>query len=447
MPAGHAGTADAQLQHSMERNLRLLGWWWWLRVFWLGEAIWVVYLTEEHGLTLGQILLFEAAYAGTVLLSEVPSGMLADRYGRRRVLMAAGAIFIVGLLSFGLGDGLMMLIAAYAAFGLSDAAISGADSAMLYDSLQPLERTDEFEPRLGRLNASLMGGFAVMTIGGALMARWTPLSTPILLSALLTLPSLFIILQMREPPRSGERSSLRSIGSGALKRIVTTRSMWSVVILQTVTQQAIVLMAIVQQPVLLQYGFPIWSLGLFVAVQMLVGAAGSWIAGGFGERVGLRVLFFAVPLVSALSLLAGISDQPWMYAFFMLPAAGFHLVFPHASGFLARRVGEGERATVISMSSMVASVATVLVAPVIGLLVDSSSLDTGLLVASLGLASLGLFGYLMWVSSDDTRRDPQDPPTGHPRTAEAPGDEAATTINLPPGPGDVPPFVFPRGHP
>ena len=246
MSAQGSSAIDPELQHSLERNLRLLGWWWWLRVFWLGEAIWVVYLTEEHGLTLGQILLFEAAYAGTVLLSEVPSGMLADRYGRRRVLLAAGVIFMFGLVTFGLAEGLLLLLMAYAAFGLSDAAISGADSALLYDSLQPLGRSNEFEPKLGRLNASLMVGFAAMTIGGSLMVRWTPLSVPILLSAVLIMPSLFFMLKMREPPRSNERASLRSIGIGALKRIATTRSMWSVVLLNTVTTLAIVLMAIVQ---------------------------------------------------------------------------------------------------------------------------------------------------------------------------------------------------------
>ena len=157
---------------------------------------------------------------------------------------------------------------------------------------------------------------------------------------------------------------------------------------------------------MLQFGFPIWSLGIFVAVQMLVGAGGSYLAGAVGERLGLRVLFLFVPLISALSLLAGISDWPWMYGFFMLPAAGYHLVFPHASGFLARRVREGERATVISMASMVSSTATVAVTPVIGLLVDNSSLDTGLAAASLGLAALGLFAYAAWATSGDTVRDP-----------------------------------------
>jgi MFS family permease len=398
---------NLQLERSMERNLRLLGWWWWLRVFWLGEAIWVVYLTEKHGLTLGQVLLFQAAYAGTVLLTEVPSGILADRFGRRRVLLAAGLLFMVGLVTFGLGEGLLLLIAAFAAFGISDAAISGADSAMLYDSLQPLRRTGEFEPRMGRLNASLMAAFAGMTVAGSLMVRWTPLSTPILLSALLMIPSLFFVMKMREPPRSGGHSSLRSIGSGALKQILTTRSMWSVVLLNTVTTLAFVLMAIVQQPVLLSFGLPVWSLGIFVAIQMLVGAGGSYIAGWMGKRLGLRPVFLFVPLISSLSLLAGVSDWPWMYGFFMLPAAGFHLVFPHASGFLARRVGEGERATVISMASMVASTATVMVTPALGLLVDRASLDAGLIAASLGLATLGLLAYLAWVTSEDTKRDPR----------------------------------------
>jgi MFS family permease len=432
-----------ELTPLMERNLRLLGWWWWLRVFWLGEAIWVVYLTEEHGLTVGQVLLFEAAYAGTVLLSEVPTGIIADRYGRRRALLIGGVGFMAGLVAFGLGTGVVMLIVAYATMGFSDATISGADSAILYDSLEPLERTEEFEPRLGRLNASLMIGFGAMTIAGALMVRWTPLSAPILLSSLLTLPSIFIVVRMHEPPRSGVRSSVRAIGSGALKRIVTTRSMWSVVLLNTVTTLSIVLVAIIQQPVLLEFGFPIWSLGLFVAAQNLVGAGGSWISGAAGRRLGLPVLFLVVPLVSAGCLLAGTSEQPWMYAFFVLPAAGFHLVFPHASGFLARRVGDGERATVISMASMVSSSATVAVTPLVGLLVDSSGLDTALVVASLGLATVALLAYLAWWTSGDVTRGPSDapPPSAEELLAAGPGATPGPATS--PGVEVPPPLVSP----
>jgi len=443
--AGSAAPPDAALQRSMERNLGLLGWWWWLRFFWLGEAIFVVYLIEEHGFSLGQVLFFEAAYAASVLLTEIPSGILADRFGRRRVLLAAGLVFILGLVTFGLGQGLLLLVIAYAAFGVSDAAFSGADQALLYDTLEPLGRTEEFEPKLGRFNALVMGGFAAMTVGGSLMVRWTPLVTPILLSAALTLPSLWLVLKMVDPPHRRGRSSVRSIGTGALRRIATTRSMWSVVLINGVSTVAISLMAILQQPLLIKFGFPVWSLGVFVAAQLLVGAGAAWIAGAAGLRIGLPRLFLVVPVISSLSLLAGVSDWPWMYAFFMLPAAGYHLVFTNASGFLSRRVGEGERATVISTASMVSSSATVVVTPAIGVLVDGSSLNAGLIAASLGLTAVALIAYVAWSTTGDTERDPNEPPA---RTPEHEFTIASTPAPDGTGADDsVPPFVFPRGRP
>jgi hypothetical protein len=82
-----------------------------------------------------------------------------------------------------------------------------------------------------------------------------------------------------------------------------------------------------------------------------------------------------VPLASALSLPAGASDQAWTYSLFIFPAADFHLVFPHTNGFLARRVTERERATVISLASMVSSATSAAVTP---LLVDLQGLDTAL---------------------------------------------------------------------
>ena len=389
----------------MERNLRLLGWWWWSRWFWLGEGIFVVFLLEEHGITVGQVLLFEAAWAGTVLLVEVPSGILADRFGRKPLLLAAGVMSISGFLFFGLGAGLLVLVG-YVGFGIADASYSGADSALLYDTLEPLDRSDEFEPRLGRLNGLIMAGFAGMTVAGSLMVEWTSLRFPILLSAALTLPSLLIMWRVTEPPRRGGRSSIRSIGGTAVATLFTTRSMWSVVLFQVVVTQAIILMATLQQPVLLAHGAPLWSLGVFIAAQMLLGAGASWLSGPVGERLGLRWMLLIVPAASALTLLAGASDLPWTYALFVFPAAGFHIVFPHASGFLARRVSERERATVISIASMAASATSVAVTPLLGLLADRRGLDTALIVAGLAFTGLALLAYLAWVTGGDTERDP-----------------------------------------
>ena len=56
--------------------------------------------------------------------------------------------------------------------------------------------------------------------------------------------------------------------------------------------------------------------------------------------------------------------------------------FPHTNGFLARRVTERERATIISLASMVSSATSVTVTPLLGLLVDRQGLDPLLTAAN-----------------------------------------------------------------
>jgi hypothetical protein len=53
MPDVPATTLDPALRVPIKRNLRLLGWWWCSRSFWIGEGIFVVFLLEEYGITVG----------------------------------------------------------------------------------------------------------------------------------------------------------------------------------------------------------------------------------------------------------------------------------------------------------------------------------------------------------------------------------------------------------
>ena len=82
--------------------MRLLPLWWVFRWVWLGEAVWIIYLIRERGLTLGQVALFEAVFMAVVLAGEVPTGMVADRYGRRVSLLVA--TIVDRILFYLLGD-------------------------------------------------------------------------------------------------------------------------------------------------------------------------------------------------------------------------------------------------------------------------------------------------------------------------------------------------------
>ena len=104
----------------------------------------------DFGLTLTQFALLNAVWAATIVLLEVPSGAMADIVGRRNLLVLAGWCMVVemALLCFaprGNPDLLFTLfILNRILSGTAEAAASGADEAIAYDSLKKEGREEQW---------------------------------------------------------------------------------------------------------------------------------------------------------------------------------------------------------------------------------------------------------------------------------------------------------------
>lgn len=100
----------------------------------------VMYL--DYGLTISQFAILNAAWAAAIVAAEVPSGALADIFGRRKLLIFAGSVMILelSLITFAPRSNLDLLFGIFLAnrilSGLAEAAASGADEALAYDSLK-----------------------------------------------------------------------------------------------------------------------------------------------------------------------------------------------------------------------------------------------------------------------------------------------------------------------
>lgn len=96
----------------------------------------------DYGLTLGQFALLNAVWAAAIVGLEVPTGSLADAVGRRRLVIAAAVLMVAEMLLLGLAPrGRPALLFAVMLLnrllsGAAEAAASGADEALAYDSLK-----------------------------------------------------------------------------------------------------------------------------------------------------------------------------------------------------------------------------------------------------------------------------------------------------------------------
>jgi len=185
----------------------------------------------DFGLTVAQFSVLNAVWAATIVLAEVPSGALADIIGRKRLLVFATFIMIIeiGIISFiPKTDPLVIFIVFLVnrvLSGLAEAAASGADEAIAYDSLAAKGDPNQWGRVLEVLMRFQSIGFIVaMSVGAAIydpvllgkicrffglavtFSQETTMRFPLYLTFILAVFAFITTLRMKEPD-SGSSSS------------------------------------------------------------------------------------------------------------------------------------------------------------------------------------------------------------------------------------------------
>ncbi len=149
------------------------------------------------GFTNGQIFLVEAIYSLTLILFEVPTGFLADKYGRVRSLLYGTALWALGMglvfwaRSFPV-DVLLFVIA-----GVGNACMTGADEAWFKDAMTAEGRNAEYAVAVSRITVYRGGALWIGGILGAACLVMFPGSQWLVAAAFIACSGLVTYLWMR----------------------------------------------------------------------------------------------------------------------------------------------------------------------------------------------------------------------------------------------------------
>ena len=207
-------TASTILRSSTSLRRRLIPLY--TAVFLQGFLLWVpvekLFMTEI-GFDPASVGVMAAAYAAVVPIIEIPSGILADRWSRRGVLIISSAALGLCALIGGLSNNVATYIVSALILGVYFAMYSGTLDAVVYDTvLEETGDSDDFEKRIGRVR--LVESIAL--VASSLLGGWLAgLATPRLmyfLSVPIAALSIFAYLWFREPRlhKTEEATSLRS---------------------------------------------------------------------------------------------------------------------------------------------------------------------------------------------------------------------------------------------
>ena len=310
--------------------------------------------------------------------------MLADRLGRKAILATGAAINGIGCFVFALSHDFPTFALGELLFGLGTAFVSGADSALLYDSLAAERREAEYPRAAGAAEASWL---LATVIGYPLADRLLVIDgNPVLaywISGSLSLLAVIVALLFVEPPL-GERQTAREITVGALRDVATVPGVLRVMALSVgifaLLRASVVLFF---HPVLKAQGVPPDFYGTILAAMNLAGAVAALRAHRWLGR-GERTVAVLVPgALLFMFLLLPLAKTPAAAALFLVQGAAFGLYPVLTRHMLNRLVPTARRrTTILSLDSLACRVAFSPMAVFSGWALGNMGLDAALLATA-----------------------------------------------------------------
>lgn len=353
----------------------------------LTHGLWMIYLALR-GFSLLELGLLEGIYHVTSLLMEVPTGVVADLWGRKASRIAGRCTAVFALVIMFFSQSFLLQAIAFIATALGNNLESGAGDALVYDSLVMDSQEGRYMHVAGRqelvyqltaIVAFALGGFIALESYGLLFG----------LSAFFAALAAVIAIGFREPP-VGHREQ-QEVGTRLLIRIgrsMKNQVSESVVI---VWMQKRIFFFIVFSELLfcfltvlffylqnywISLGFTEFHIGIIFSANAIVAGLTAWRSPQIEEAIGERGVLTIMPLL-VLACLWGVVAGPLGSLFYIFAGFVEGMLITAIGTYLNRLIPSAQRATILSFQSMVFSLFMIILFPLVGLLADRVSIASG----------------------------------------------------------------------
>lgn len=399
-------------------------------------------------------MILQSFYYFAKVLSEVPTGALADRFGRKKSLVIGSFCHSFAYLLIFLSHSFILFNLGEIIAGISMSFAYGADSALAYDTLKDLGREKEYQKVEGNGHSMRLLSFAIFAPIGGLLATIN-LALPYLASSIIIFLSGLLALTLIEPRKETSRCEVEnsekpwgkekleeklecsplgepnesSLGDSrsevSLKRDAPVRSsptspfqkskvgkkyyheiirsfnlmldekkiLWLVLFFSLVFL-ATRLGFWTYQPYMKEVGVPLSLFGVVFASFHLFAALVSKYADKIEKTLkeNLTLLFMPILVIISFILMSRFLFL-WSICFILFQQASMATHEPILKNYLNRLAPSDIRATMLSVQSMAGNLVFAVTAPFLGSFVDKFGLGNALLIFALVII---IFSIFLW---------------------------------------------------
>jgi MFS family permease len=368
---------DAKTRQQLEANIWKVKVNYFLMNFYVYSPI--LYISfQEKGISLAGIGIIMMVAGIANLLFEIPTGMLADRWGRKHMIMLSAIAGIASMLLWTTSI-YLALIVGMACRSLLNNAINGSDTALLYDTLAELKREKEYTKQNGERFSAGMAAFAIASLLASLLSTAGTYRLHFIVTSAVFAIALVVATTIYEPRHHKKKDSLLLHLRAALHHTRKHRELYKIV-LYSVSLGATLMIAVTYIQFFLKsvhidpqyYGFIYAGLGIISTII-------SFRAHAIEERLGERntLLFLPAMVLAGIALMA-IGNLWTIFAGLVLMEVILGLHGAVLNGYLQRHSTAAHRSTIESLKSFYQSCYQIVLYPIVGFLADTLSIGAAM---------------------------------------------------------------------
>lgn len=361
--------------------------------FWALASVWVIFLTNQ-GISLLEVALITTAYSLSIAVFEIPTGYIADRFGRKTSIIMAYMFQFAGIITFAFSMQTWQFMIGFAIWGIGMTMNSGAEQAWLYDEIKANpaytgNHDNRYQSVYGLMvTVSFLSSTLAYGVGGFL-AEFS-LRIPIVLTGLVFFFS--GIWLSRVPEHSWNNTKKVSTKDTTVKAfsILKHPEIMFLTIISMIVGGLITSVIYWIQPYFDNSDVSLTLIGIVGALGVLAASYGSSMSKKLADKMGTKTMIGIVAAMAIAFLLMSVLSVFLVLILFLVIRALRGAFNPYLSSMLNREFSSDIRATALSIVASVTTFSIMIAEIGSAFLIEYFSFSVFYMVAAILLSIIGI---------------------------------------------------------
>ncbi len=265
----------------------------------------------QRGLNSSQYISFIIIVNIIKIIFEIPSGIIADKYGKKKMLMISTVLFFIEILLFIVSKNYIMFAITMAISGIEQAFRTGIANSIIYESLKDKKKFNK-----ALLYNSIcfdLSYMIAMILGGYIAEKYNFVSTYYLtlIPIILAFVILFGIKDIQGNNDDTEKLAVSKLEilKNAFNKLLSIKGLANIFILSSVMYSAIKIVEDSHPEYAQNIGISVFYIGIYTSLILVISIVGSYIGSNMKEKTKSIALNINSLIIGVLIMSMGILNN------------------------------------------------------------------------------------------------------------------------------------------